>query len=39
ARQIEIEKFNGDYYLININIKEKLVNILTFKKRDYEIAS
>ena len=39
ARQIEIEKFNGDYYLINIDVKEKFVNILTFKKSDYEIAS
>ncbi len=39
ARQIEIDKFNGDYYLININVKEKFVNIMTFKKSDFELAS
>ena len=39
ARQIEIDKFNGDYYLININVKEKFVNIMTFKKSDFEMAS
>lgn len=39
ARQIEIEKFNGDYYLINIHLKKKIVNIQTFKKRDFEMAS
>lgn len=39
ARQIEIDEFNGDYYLININIQEKFVNIKTFKKSDFELAS
>lgn len=39
ARQIEIDNFNGDYYLININVKESFVNIMTFKKSDYELAS
>lgn len=39
ARQIEIDQFNGDYYLINISVKEKFVNIMTFKKSDFELAS
>ena len=39
AKQIEIDDFLGDYYLININIKEKNVTISTYKKSDFEIAS
>ena len=39
ARQIEIKKFQGEYYIININIVKKLVNIKTFKKSEFEEAS
>ncbi|MDO6391183.1 RelA/SpoT domain-containing protein [Pontibacter sp. BT731] len=39
AKQIEIDKFNGDYYLININLLKKFVHITTFKKSDFESAS
>src|SRR5690606_28164812 len=39
AKQIEITKFKGDYYLININLKEKLIYISTFKKSNLEHAS
>jgi (p)ppGpp synthase/HD superfamily hydrolase len=39
ARQIEIDNYKGEYYIININIKEMLVNIMTFKKSEFEWAS
>ena len=39
ARQIETDKYVGEYYIININIKEKVVNIMTFKKSEFEWAS
>lgn len=39
AKQIEINKFKGHYYLININVKEKVVNIRTFTRSDFERAS
>ena len=39
ARQIEIDKYSGDYYLIHINVKKKSVSISTFLKKDYEKAT
>ncbi|REE24426.1 RelA/SpoT family protein [Winogradskyella pacifica] len=39
ARQIEIDNYIGDYYIININIKEMFVNITTFKKTQFEEAT
>lgn len=39
VKQIEIKKFSGDYYIININVKEKIVQIYTFKKSEFERAS
>jgi len=39
AQQIEINNFNGDYYLIHINVLKKNVSITTFLKKDYEIAT
>jgi len=39
AKQIEIGKFNGDYYIININAKEKVVNIRGYKKKQFALAS
>ncbi|MCZ8227919.1 RelA/SpoT domain-containing protein [Flavobacterium sp.] len=37
ARQIEIG--TGDYYIININAKKKVVNIRGYKKKHFAIAS
>jgi (p)ppGpp synthase/HD superfamily hydrolase len=39
AKQIETNKFSGEYYIININLKEKLVNIRSYKKKEFEKAS
>lgn len=39
AKQIEIENFSGEYYILNINAKKKTVNILTYKKKQFEKAS
>jgi hypothetical protein len=39
AKQIEIEQFSGDYYIININAKDKFVNIKRYKKKEFERAS
>lgn len=39
ARKIEIDKYVGEYYIINISIKEKNVRIRTFKKSEYERAT
>lgn len=39
AKQIEIEKFSGEYYILNINAKEKVVNIRSYKKKQFERAS
>lgn len=38
ARQIEINN-TGDYYLINISLKKKHVQIRSFKKKDYALAT
>jgi len=39
ARQIEIENYAGDYYLLNINVKGKHVTIEKFKKGQFSTAS
>lgn len=39
ARKIEIDKYVGEYYIINISVKEKNVRIRTFKKSEYERAT
>lgn len=39
AKQIEVDKYSGEYYIININITQMFVNIMTFKKREFEKAS
>lgn len=39
ARQIEISKYAGDYYLININVKKKTVQIKSYLNTDYEVAT
>jgi putative GTP pyrophosphokinase len=39
ARHIEIEKVEGDYYLLQINFKVRNVNILVFPKRQYKYAT
>ena len=39
AKQIESGKFNGDFYIININAKEKVVNIRGYKKKQFALAS
>ena len=39
ARQIEIDEYGGHYFLINIKIQEMVVNIRTFKRREFERAS
>jgi hypothetical protein len=39
ANHIESDKIEGYYFLININFKEKLVNIANFKKRDFSAAT
>ena len=39
VNQIETTKFSGDYYIININIKEKNVQINSFLRNDLAKAS
>lgn len=39
AKQIEIDNYDGDYYIINISLIDKLVNIMTFTKRNYSAAT
>lgn len=39
ARHIEIEKVEGDYYLLNIDFVKRNVNILVFPKKDYKYAT
>lgn len=39
AKKIEIDKYVGEYYIINISVKEKNVRIRTFKKSEYERAT
>ncbi|MDG2432842.1 RelA/SpoT domain-containing protein [Flavobacterium sp.] len=39
AKQIEIGKFIGEYYILNINAKEKVVNIKSYKKKQFADAS
>lgn len=39
ARHIEIEKVEGDYYLLNIDFVKRNINILVFPKRHYKYAT
>lgn len=39
ARHIEIEKVEGDYYLLNIDFVKRKINILVFPKRHYKYAT
>lgn len=39
AKKIETDMYVGEYYIININIKELFVNIMTFKKNQFEEAT
>lgn len=39
AKQIEIDKVEGDYYLINIDFTKKFVNITTFPKNAFQHAT
>ncbi len=39
VKLVEDKKFSSDYYIIHINIKEKIVQIISFKKREFEKAS
>lgn len=39
ARHIEIEKVEGDFYLLNIDFVKRNVNILVFPKKDYKYAT
>jgi putative GTP pyrophosphokinase len=39
ANQIENGKIIGEYYILNINAKEKVVNIKSYKKKEFEKAS
>ncbi|MGJ1360828.1 RelA/SpoT domain-containing protein [Sphingobacterium spiritivorum] len=39
TNKIEAENFRGDYYLLNINIKEMFVNIQVFNKNQFEYAT
>lgn len=39
AKKIEVDKYVGEYYIINISVKEKNVRISTFKKSQYERAT
>lgn len=39
AKQIENGKITGEYYIININAKEKVVNIQSYKKKEFSKAS
>jgi putative GTP pyrophosphokinase len=39
ANHIESDKIDGDYFLININFKEKVVNIANYKRRDFNVAT
>lgn len=39
AKQIEVDKYAGEYYIINISIVERVVRISTFKKSEFEQAS
>lgn len=39
AKQIEVDKYAGEYYIINISILERVVRISTFKKSEFEKAS
>lgn len=39
AKKIETDKYLGEYYIININIKEMFVNIMIFKKNEFEEAT
>ncbi|WP_152286663.1 RelA/SpoT domain-containing protein [Flavicella marina] len=39
TKRIETDKFPGDYYLINIDFKEKSVNLRIFNKNQFELAT
>lgn len=39
ANKIESDNYPGNYYLLNINIKEMFVNIQIYKKKDFELAT
>lgn len=39
SNKIETDNFIGDYYLLNININEKYVNIQIFNKKQFEHAT
>ncbi len=39
ARHIEIEKVDGDYYILNIDFVKRKVNITVFPKRNYKYAT
>lgn len=39
SNKIETDNFIGDYYLLNININEKYVNIQIFNDKQYEHAT
>lgn len=39
TNKIESDKFPGDYYLLNINIREMFVNIQIFNKYQFEYAT
>jgi putative GTP pyrophosphokinase len=39
ANHIESDKIDGDYFLININFKNKLVNITTYKRKQFNTGT
>jgi hypothetical protein len=39
ARHIEIQKVEGDYYLLHISFKDRNVKIMVFPKRQYKHAT
>lgn len=39
ANHIESDKLEGDYFIINISFTEKVVNIMIFKRRDFNAAT
>jgi putative GTP pyrophosphokinase len=39
TNKIETDNFPGEYYILNINIKEMVVQIMIFEKREFERAT
>lgn len=39
AKHIEIEKIEGDYYILSINFVEKYASIMVFPKKEYQSAT